>query len=303
MKSIRFVIMLLMALLCMLSVATGEDVRKSLKKQRFQDEQIEVLRVKSRKIDSPAKDIIKTTQERLDECYKLLKKNTDIRYKLICINEYIQEIRARDSSWPIAYYELEASKLEQWNEKINPRTGITDTMSVVGGQGQPQTVQENSQIESIKEKEGEDIVSFSVPRPVQTDDEETEQAEMTTTGQQVAIQQPGKPKMPPPVPYDWNRNTTNQQPVELTLVDKIVLFLIIVCAIAIYIVIYRFRRRCSSCGRWGAMVTYNRTYDYREKTTYDQSAHKWKYKYYYTHHRRCKYCGNCDAVVRSRTSL
>lgn len=48
------------------------------------------------------------------------------------------------------------------------------------------------------------------------------------------------------------------------------------------------------------MKTYNKEYLYRDKEEYDKTSGKWNYAYHYIHYRKCKYCGNCDSVERTK---
>ena len=290
-----------------------KDIKKSMEKRIFRNAQVEVLRVKGRKIDSSAKGWIKKVQASLDDCYKLLEKGRDIDYELAYIKECVNKIQLADDTWPISYYQSEIELLATWDAeltspkesvdvepvealKINMEQLNEDINAILGVRSD--SVKKESQEESIIDTDYE----YS---PVNMGDEEVQIAEeeniKTHEDKNVEVRNENEEE---PAQNEQSERTSSSSSSSSSSsdIDETTLILLAIGGGALWITYYRFRRRCSACGRWNAMETYNKRFDYREKLAYNKEKRRWDYIYHFTYFRQCKHCGNKDAVERTKST-
>ena len=310
MYRILYIILLLIVPVVAMGI-NDKDIRKSLEIRDFKNVQIEVLRVKNRKIDSPAQKRIKEVQRSLDECYKLLGRKQNIHYKLAYIKECINKIQLSDAHWPVSYYQNEVERLSRWNKDLHEGTKVVrqvqadTTLSVDGDvvrQVQADTtlsVDGDKKLVMEQEYEGSEKTDNEI---VEIKDEKNLALRSTAsrkdnTGNYAGVSDTGKRQ----VNETQEKNTSPDNNHEVNKRGQIKGLITLIVIIVIWIVYRRYSRRCSSCGKWNAMKTYKKKYNFRERSSYDEKSKRWLYTYYYTHYRQCKYCGYSDSVEKSET--
>lgn len=326
MNRLWFVICLVIVPLFSMAI-DDKDIKKSIEKQRFRNVEMEVLRVKNKRIDSPAKDMIKKVQNSLDNCYKLLGQEQDIQYELVDIKNNIDKIRLKDISWPVSYYEKEVEMMTLWNINASEPIGskeVTDeshfdkagqeyqeqiaafiagdSMDDVTSEQEKVLVENDKKITTDTTQHFDDELSTDDTSPShdellqelsqdkieaeQRHKEDNERVAQNTSTSNGGMSSDNKS----------NSNTHNSSENDTSLI------LLLLAGVALWITYLRFRSKCSNCGRWNAMRTYNKRYDYREKTSYDKEKRRWNYIYHFTYYRECKHCGYRDAVERTKST-
>ncbi|MDE5762955.1 MAG: hypothetical protein K2H68_05555, partial [Bacteroidales bacterium] len=243
------------------------------------------LRVKKvSKIESPAKDSIFVIQNKLDDCYKLLKKKENIANNLLKLSETIQSIQKIDSNWPIDIYISEIEFLKKQNTIEAP--SFNTSLKANNKQKKAERTDRNNAIPTseqieVSNKKDEDVedstcnmmatvIQQTLPITEQsasdTDmkenvSEESDKSKKTSTGVIVII------AILVLVTIRWISANTN-----LVFGGILILLTLLLCNgvgnplflgggilidIALWIIYYRYTnlypKRCKQCKKWGVM--------------------------------------------------